>query len=84
MKRPRTNAGGRHIAWMRGAFRPRSVIIMKPSTSCNPASKDELLGTTGRKTPARFAIAPFSYRLAEKQVVSGQADIGLVAQSATT
>jgi hypothetical protein len=44
---------------MRGAFRRRDIVIGKTVASGNPDAKPELLGTTGPKTPARFAIAQF-------------------------
>jgi hypothetical protein len=56
----RRQIGARHIARMRGVFaRPLPRAVASGADVRNPAANSELLGTTGRKTPARYAISQF-------------------------
>ena len=65
MKLRRPKLGGRYIAWARGAFAKKASIPKekRPERS-NQMAMDELLGPSGRETPARYAMAQLHQRQA--------------------
>lgn len=64
MKWRRPKLGGRYIAWARGAFSAATAVKEKRPDPSNQMATDELLGPSGRITPARCAMAQFGQRQA--------------------
>jgi hypothetical protein len=62
LRRPKL--GGRHIAWARGAFTAAVPVNEKRPDRSNQMATNELLGPSGRITPARSAMAPLRQRQA--------------------